>query len=97
MARNEEANLNETGTESSQNIACPKCKGTGVIFTDDVNRTGVLCCDKCETGRLIWSRMQELLEDLDVPGPVSAHPETTDRIIRDLIPRLYSRPDSGSA
>jgi hypothetical protein len=97
MTRKEEANLDERGTESSQNTPCPKCKGTGVIFTDDVNRTGGLCCDKCETGRLIWSRMQELLKDLDVPSPVSAQPETTDRIIRDLIPRLYSRPDSGSA
>jgi hypothetical protein len=75
MTGKEEANTDEKKAAPHQNTPCPECKGTGAILPSDVQRTGPICCGRCETGRAIWSRMLELLTDMDTPSPVRARPD----------------------
>src|SRR5690348_11491853 len=82
-------------TEPAEATACPKCKGAGVIFTTDIYRTEAICCDECSGGNRIWSRLVELLADVEIPSPGSARPETTDSIVRDQVPRWHTGPTSG--
>ena len=71
---------NEKKTEPVETAPCPKCKGAGVILTTDFYRTGAICCDRCSSGNRIWSRLLELLADVEMPSAVSARPETTDNV-----------------
>jgi excinuclease UvrABC ATPase subunit len=49
---------------------CPKCKGSGVIFTNNFfNQRVSIPCDQCVAGNRVSSRMQELIEGVDRPGP----------------------------
>ena len=66
---------NEKKTEPVETAPCPKCKGAGVIFTTDLYRTEATCCDRCSSGDRIWSRLLELIPDVDVPKPVPARPK----------------------
>jgi hypothetical protein len=95
MTRKIKANADEKKTEPAKETACSHCEGAGVLFTSDAHHTGVSCCDQCETGRLIWSRVLELLADMDIPGPVQTRPEVTDSISRDQAPRMRPGPTSG--
>ena len=63
----------KTETDSLTNNAggsterpCPKCKGSGVNFTINFfNRRVSIPCDQCSAGNRVWSRMQELIDEMD--------------------------------
>lgn len=61
----------ETGSltnnaSASTERPCPKCKGSGVCFTINFfNRRVSIPCDQCSAGNRVWSRLQELIEDVD--------------------------------
>ena len=94
MTSKEETSTGEKNTAPDQNTPCPDCNGAGVILTNDTYRAGSICCDQCETGRAIWSRMLELLTDVDTPSPVRTRPEPSDSIVRNRFPRRHTWPPS---
>jgi hypothetical protein len=53
---------------------CHKCKGSGVIFTCNCfNQKVSIPCDRCIAGNRVWSRLQELIDEM----------ESTERMRRD--------------
>jgi hypothetical protein len=51
---------------ASTERSCPKCKGSGVFFTINFfNRRLSIPCDQCGAGNRVWSRLQELIDDVD--------------------------------
>jgi hypothetical protein len=97
MTTKENASQDRNKTESAESTPCRKCKGTGVILQINVSHTEAICCGQCSGGNRIWSRLLELLADVDTPSPVSARPEKTDSIVRDQLPRRHPWPTSGPA
>jgi hypothetical protein len=85
----------DQSTDALERTLCRKCKGAGVIFTTDVCGTQAICCDQCSAGNRMWSRLLELLADVDVPSPVLARPESIDSIARDQLPRRHPWLTSG--
>jgi hypothetical protein len=75
MTTKENASQDRNKTESAESTPCRKCKGTGVILQINVSHTEAICCGQCSGGNRIWSRLLELLADVDTPSPVSARPE----------------------
>ena len=92
MSQRTKTNPNDKSTDAADRTRCHKCKGAGVISVSNGSQKEAVSCDQCDTGRLIWSRLLELLSDIDVPSPLQAQPKTTDSIIRDQAPRRYPPP-----
>ncbi|HWX42917.1 MAG TPA: hypothetical protein VN345_17345 [Blastocatellia bacterium] len=74
MTMKKKADADEKQTEPARTTPCRKCKGAGVILKINVNHTEPICCDQCSGGDRIWSRVLELLADVDTPSPVSPRP-----------------------
>jgi hypothetical protein len=75
MTSKNKTDPNEMKTEPAETAPCSKCNDAGVIFTTDLYRTEATCCDRCTGGDRIWSRLLELLADVDAPEPVLARPK----------------------
>jgi hypothetical protein len=84
----EKTNTEQDGDSDAPERTCRKCKGAGVLLTTDTCRTDAICCDQCSAGNRIWSRLHELLADLDVPSPISPRSKMTDSIVRNQMPRV---------
>jgi hypothetical protein len=89
MTVSDKGNPSETGADQAHQAVCPRCKGCGLLFKTDGQRTDVVCCDNCDAGRLLWSRALELLADMDTPRPIERQPDIADSVVRGSLPRKY--------